>query len=87
MKVRITLTEQDVADLDSVADIVRPEQGFNFPSGVEVAFPNGEIYFSDGIEFFNDHFEYDPTERCALNYPVHKAMILALRKLNSIPHF
>lgn len=87
MKIRITLTERDVADLDSVGDIIRPQQGFNFPSGVEVAFPNGEVYSSDGVEFPNGYFEYDKEGRCALNYPVHKAMIKVLQRFKSIPHF
>lgn len=85
MKIKIELDDHDIKDILEMEDIKTDEVGFDFPHGIEVRFPDGSIYSSFGVQY-PKYFEYDAAARCAVNYPVHKAMVSALRRLSQVPH-
>lgn len=85
MKIKIELDDADVKDILKMEDIKSDEVDFDFPHGIEVRFPDGSTYSSFGVQY-PKYFEYDAAARCAVNYPVHKAMLMALRQLSQVPN-
>lgn len=76
MKITISLTEADLDLMDALPPM--PGQGYDFPEGTEIQFPNGEVWGRyGGYNAAGVSIDYTPDGRGETNSPCHRALRLA----------
>lgn len=76
MKIYIVLDQTDLAAMDALPPM--PGQSFDWPEGIVVMFPNGELWSRyGGYNSAGENIDYSPHGRGEINSPCHRALRLA----------